>query len=84
MKKQSIEQAYRLAKEQYAHIGVNVDRAMAQLARIPISLHCWQGDDVGGYEKVGAELPAAVFKLPVIIPAGPGRLMNCGRMLRRP
>jgi L-rhamnose isomerase len=56
MKKQSIEQAYRLAKEQYAQIGVNVDKAMAQLAKVPISLHCWQGDDVGGYEKVGAEL----------------------------
>jgi L-rhamnose isomerase len=56
MKKQSIEQAYRLAKEQYAQIGINTDKAMAQLAKIPISLHCWQGDDVGGYEKVGAEL----------------------------
>ena len=56
MKKQSIEQAYLLAREQYAQIGVNVDRAIAQLAKIPISLHCWQGDDVGGYEKVGAEL----------------------------
>lgn len=56
MKKQDIEQAYRLAKEQYAQIGVNTDRAIAQLAKIPISLHCWQGDDVGGYEKVGAEL----------------------------
>ncbi|MBM4103866.1 MAG: L-rhamnose isomerase [Planctomycetes bacterium] len=56
MKKQNIEQAYRRAKEQYAQIGVNVDKAMAQLAKIPISLHCWQGDDVGGYEKVGAEL----------------------------
>jgi L-rhamnose isomerase len=56
MSTKNIEQAYRLAKEQYARIGVNVDRAMAQLAKIPISLHCWQGDDVGGYEKVGAEL----------------------------
>jgi L-rhamnose isomerase len=56
MKKQSIEQAYRLAKEQYAQIGINTDKAMAQLAKVPISLHCWQGDDVGGYEKVGAEL----------------------------
>lgn len=56
MKKQRIEQAYRLAKEQYAQIGVNTDTAIAQLAKIPISLHCWQGDDVGGYERVGAEL----------------------------
>jgi L-rhamnose isomerase len=56
MKKQSLEQAYRLAKEQYAQIGINTDKAMAQLAKVPISLHCWQGDDVGGYEKVGAGL----------------------------
>ncbi|MBN2513198.1 MAG: L-rhamnose isomerase [Sedimentisphaerales bacterium] len=56
MKKQNIERAYQLAKEQYAEIGINTDRAMAKLAKIPVSLHCWQGDDVGGYEKVGAEL----------------------------
>jgi L-rhamnose isomerase len=56
MKKQNIERAYQLAKEQYAEIGVNTERAIAKLAQIPVSLHCWQGDDVGGYEKVGAEL----------------------------
>jgi L-rhamnose isomerase len=56
MSTKNIEQAYRLAKEQYAQIGINTDKAMAQLAKVPISLHCWQGDDVGGYEKVGAEL----------------------------
>ncbi len=45
-----LEAAYKLARERYAAAGVDVDRALATLARIPISLHCWQGDDVGGFE----------------------------------
>ena len=56
MKKESIEQAYELAKEQYAQIGVDTEKAMQKLGAIPISMHCWQGDDVGGFETVGAEL----------------------------
>ncbi len=47
---QSIELAFGLAKERYAGIGVDVDRALERLAAIPVSLHCWQGDDVGGFE----------------------------------
>jgi len=56
MKDEKITQAYQIAKEQYAAQGVDVDAAMTELARIPISLHCWQGDDVGGFETVGAQL----------------------------
>lgn len=52
----SIQQAYELAKDRYAQIGVDTETALNQLAAIPISLHCWQGDDVGGFETVGAEL----------------------------
>ncbi|OVE74176.1 L-rhamnose isomerase [bacterium B17] len=48
--------AYELAKERYAEIGVDVDKAIASLADVPISLHCWQGDDVGGFETPDAEL----------------------------
>src|SRR5436190_11676059 len=51
-----IEQAFALAKERYAALGVDVDSALDHLAKIPISLHCWQGDDVGGFENTGAEL----------------------------
>jgi L-rhamnose isomerase len=46
----TIEKAYDLAREQYARLGVGTDRAMETLRQIPISLHCWQGDDVGGFE----------------------------------
>lgn len=55
-KQKHIGQAYQLAKERYAALGVDTDNALQQLARIPISIHCWQGDDVGGFENAGQEL----------------------------
>ncbi len=55
-KKKNIERAGQLAQERYAALGVNVDRALKALANIPVSLHCWQGDDVGGFETVGGAL----------------------------
>ncbi len=48
--------AYKLAQERYAALGVNTDRALQALAKIPVSLHCWQGDDVGGFEKLADNL----------------------------
>ncbi|MGC9969575.1 MAG: L-rhamnose isomerase, partial [Bryobacteraceae bacterium] len=56
MTEQNIVQAYQITKEQYASLEVDADAAMRRLETIPISLHCWQGDDVGGFEKVGAKL----------------------------
>lgn len=50
MAKQSISRALTLACERYAAMDVNVDTALSTLATIPVSLHCWQGDDVGGFE----------------------------------
>ncbi len=44
---------YRLAEEAYRGIGVDCGQAIAKLSRISISLHCWQGDDVGGFENRG-------------------------------
>ena len=41
---------YEAAKKQYAKLGVDTEKAIAALQRIPISMHCWQGDDVGGFE----------------------------------
>lgn len=48
--------AFAAARETYAALGVDVEAALATLARTPISLHCWQGDDVGGFERAGATL----------------------------
>ncbi len=49
-KSDTITKAFEAAKEQYAQIGVNVEDAMSKLDQFPISLHCWQADDVGGFE----------------------------------
>ena len=43
---------YKLAKEQYAAIGVDTEEVLKKLDAIPISMHCWQGDDVKGFEGV--------------------------------
>ena len=51
-----IQETYAMAKERYAMLGVNTDHAFHTLAQIPISLHCWQGDDVGGFESPDAGL----------------------------
>jgi L-rhamnose isomerase len=45
-----IEKGYEWAREQHARLGVGTDRALEVLRRVSISLHCWQGDDVGGFE----------------------------------
>ena len=45
-----VEQAYKLASERYAALGVDTEKAMDRLGKTAISLHCWQGDDVGGFE----------------------------------
>lgn len=50
MKGQQITQAYKMAKERYAAIGVDTDKAITLLEQTPISLHCWQADDVNGFE----------------------------------
>ena len=56
MNENKLTQTYQTAKEQYASLGVDADAAMKALEAIPISLHCWQGDDVGGFETAGAVL----------------------------
>jgi L-rhamnose isomerase len=47
---------YSQAQEKYAALGVDTEAALQKLSQIPISLHCWQGDDVGGFEKPEAGL----------------------------
>ena len=54
MKEELIQRAYELAKERYAAIGVDVEKAMDALQKISLSLHCWQADDVAGFEAQGA------------------------------
>ena len=56
MDAKQIEKAMDAAREQYAALGVNADHALIALERVALSLHCWQGDDVGGFEAAGGEL----------------------------
>lgn len=51
---------YTFAKERYAEIGVDTEAALTALDAIPISIHCWQGDDVGGFEKDDAVLSGGI------------------------
>ena len=48
--------AFKESVERYADLGVNVEDALTKLSEVPISMHCWQGDDVGGFESSGATL----------------------------
>src|SRR5262245_31221337 len=54
--KHRVAQTYQLAKDAYAELGVEVGAALTAIAAVPISLHCWQGDDVVGFENAGVGL----------------------------
>ncbi len=56
-----IEKTYELAKQRYAELGVDTEKAMEKLSSIAISLHCWQGDDVGGFDKAQETLGGGIM-----------------------
>ena len=56
-----IEKSYELAKQRYAELGVDTETAMQKLSSIAISLHCWQGDDVGGFDKAQETLGGGIM-----------------------
>jgi L-rhamnose isomerase len=56
MNKDQVSKAYEAAKEQYAQLGVDTDDVLNKLDQVKISLHCWQTDDVGGFETPDSEL----------------------------
>lgn len=60
MNKERIEKAYLLAKEQYAELGVNTEEVLQKMENVKISLHCWQTDDVGGFETSDGELSGGI------------------------
>lgn len=57
---EAVEAAYALARERYAELGVDAEAALARLAQVAISLHCWQGDDVIGFENPDGELTGGI------------------------
>ncbi|KGA36375.1 L-rhamnose isomerase [Pectobacterium brasiliense] len=55
-----IETAWQLAKARYASLNVDVEAVLEQLDQIPVSMHCWQGDDVAGFENTGGPLTGGI------------------------
>ena len=60
MKDAQIQKAYEAAKERYAEIGVNTDAVLEQIAKVSLSLHCWQTDDVTGFENPDGQLSGGI------------------------
>jgi len=56
----SVRENFELAKKQYEQWGVNVQEALEKLKNIPISIHCWQGDDIAGFEVNQRELSGGI------------------------
>ncbi|WP_336706691.1 MULTISPECIES: L-rhamnose isomerase [unclassified Cedecea] len=55
-----IEEAWALAKQRFAAAGVDAEEVLRQLDRLPVSMHCWQGDDVAGFESPEGELSGGI------------------------
>ncbi len=60
MKRELIEKAYEIAKERYAAVGVDTESAIDALQKISLSLHCWQADDVRGFENPDGDLTGGI------------------------
>ncbi len=60
MKAETINKAYAIAKERYAELGVDTEKVLNQMQDFHLSLHCWQADDVAGFENQGGELTGGI------------------------
>ena len=60
MKEQQINQAFDYAKSRFADLGIDVEKAINELDKLSISLHCWQADDVAGFENGDGELTGGI------------------------
>ncbi len=56
----TVQEGYQYAKKAYEKWGINVDEVLNKLKQVPISIHCWQGDDVGGFEVNASELSGGI------------------------
>ena len=60
MKNELVKKAYEVAVERYAAVGVDVNKALEDLQKISLSLHCWQADDVAGFENPDGQLSGGI------------------------
>lgn len=56
----NVEKAYAFARERYAALDVDTENSLTRLGKVAISLQCWQGDDVGGFENPGGDLTGGI------------------------
>lgn len=56
----TVKESYELARKQYEKWGIDVSAAMEQVKNVPISIHCWQGDDIAGFEVEQQELSGGI------------------------
>lgn len=71
-----VERSYELARERFAAVGVDPDVALRRLDEVPLSLHCWQGDDVRGLENTGRPLEGGI----AVTGNYPGRARNADEL----
>jgi len=67
----SVEKRYSEAREKLAEIGVNTDEALQKLEAYQLSIHCWQGDDLRGFEKSSSELTGSGLQVTGNYPGRP-------------
>ncbi len=60
MKSEKITKAYELAKERYAELGIDTEKVLSQLQDFHLSMHCWQADDVAGFEVQAGDLSGGI------------------------
>ena len=75
-KEELIQKAYEIAVERYAAVGVDTEKVLKTMQDFHLSLHCWQADDVAGFEVQAGSLTGGIQQ-PVIIRAKLVTLMNC-------
>jgi L-rhamnose isomerase len=69
--------AYELARKRYAELGVDTESALAALSQVSLSVHCWQGDDVGGFERPQASLSGGGIR---VTGSHPGKARTVGEL----
>ena len=60
MKEELIVKSYEITKERYAALGVDTDKVLEQMQNFHLSLHCWQADDVAGFEVQAGQLSGGI------------------------
>src|SRR5438105_3978365 len=73
---EQVRAAYELARDRYAGLGVDTESALSELSGVSLSLHCWQGDDVAGFESPGTVLSGGIAATGNY----PGKARNAGEL----